>query len=215
MTASYGVLPSNDLPSPPTTLPPPPPPRPISLNPRPIIPFMMKDEDFKLDLSFLDDFARENGSESEIVYRKVTAQADPSLAIVPIDYSLDDEPSTSTSYAGPPSQPRSLSPSNLPSNVHSAITPSTDNITPSSAPPAQQPLAAQLPTADPFDISMFTDPIASFPPLFPFLDQSSLTADPTTEAGRPLELRPEELEMLANFDNQILSMGSNENGYTL
>ncbi|GAA5856913.1 hypothetical protein JCM5353_003753, partial [Sporobolomyces roseus] len=167
LTASYGVLPSNDLPPPPTTLPPPPPPRPISLNPRPIIPFLMKDEDFKLDLSFLDDFARENG--------------------IPIDHSLDDEPSSSTSSAGRPSQPRSLPPPNVGSNIHSAITPSTNTITSSSAPPVLQPLAGQLPTADPFDISMFTDPIASFPPLFPFLDQSSLTADPTTEAGRPLE----------------------------
>jgi len=36
----------------------------------------MKDEDFKLDLSFLDDFARENGSEFELDNPQGTSQAD-------------------------------------------------------------------------------------------------------------------------------------------
>jgi len=62
---------------------------------------------------------------------------------------------------------------------------------------------------------MFTDPTTSFPPLFPFLDQYTLAEDSMDGSGRPLELRPEELEMLANFDAEVLSMNSNENGYAL
>ncbi|GAA5884235.1 hypothetical protein JCM16303_002419 [Sporobolomyces ruberrimus] len=65
LTSTFGPLPENTSPSPPITLPPPPrplAPLPLQQNSGPLVDLQrFKDEDFQLDLSFLDDFAREHG----------------------------------------------------------------------------------------------------------------------------------------------------------
>ncbi|GAA6016882.1 hypothetical protein JCM11491_006900 [Sporobolomyces phaffii] len=67
LVSAFGPLPPVDLPPPPTTLPPPPKPPSVPPTSRTAVPAAtfnpaaLRDEDFQLDLSFLDDFAREHG----------------------------------------------------------------------------------------------------------------------------------------------------------
>ncbi|GAA5904906.1 Zn(II)2Cys6 transcription factor domain-containing protein [Sporobolomyces salmoneus] len=66
---AFGPLPPNSLPPPPTTLPPAPKPPPVSSTQR-LLPTAnpsapRQEDDFEIDLSFLDAFAREHGSEFE------------------------------------------------------------------------------------------------------------------------------------------------------